>query len=190
MAVFCDGVIMFSSSEETEIAIVKEKIRSKLQTKLDSLPNPIKEIIEKGILSGGVSASLFHNQMPNDWDIYLSNADDVKEFDALINQNVDLIDDINPKYMAMDTLIDGKVITARATTLKNSVQVITMETKEHRKTFDFIHCMPWFDIANGKYFISKDQYRAIKSKKIIINPEAKQVAQYRIEKYLNRGWTK
>lgn len=181
---------MFTANEEVEIAVVKEKIRSRLETKLGILPIPIRNIIQRGILSGGASASLFHNQMPSDWDVYLSDANDVKEFDTLIQQNVDLIDDVNPKYMVMDTLIDGKVITARATTLKNSVQVITMETKEHRKSFDFIHCMPWFDISTGKYFISKDQYRAIKGKKIIINPKAKEVAQYRIEKYLNRGWTK
>jgi hypothetical protein len=85
-------------------------------------------------------------------------------------------------------LIDGKVITARATTLKHSVQVITMETKEHRKSFDFIHCMPWYDIKAGKYYISENQYRSIKEKKLIINPNAKVVAKYRIAKYEDRGW--
>jgi hypothetical protein len=182
---------MFQSSEEVDIAIVKERIRSKLKTKLDALPLNLRQVVEKGILSGGVSASLFHNEMPNDWDVYLKTKEDVAEFNKLINGGlIDYVEDVNPKYMVTDTMVDGKVITARATTLKQSVQVITMETIEHRKRFDFLHCMPWYDIENDKFYISENQYRAIKQKRLVINPEAKEVATYRIQKFENRGWRK
>jgi hypothetical protein len=65
-----------------------------------------------------------------------------------------------------------------------------METIEHRKRFDFLHCMPWFDIKNEKFYISENQYKAIKEKRLVINPDAREVAAYRIQKFEKRGWKK
>jgi hypothetical protein len=89
----------------------------------------------------------------------------------------------------VDTEIEGKLITAHATTFDNDIQVITMATSEFRDTFDFIHCMPWYDIKTGKLHISPAQYEAIKNKKLVLNPKAKKKpTARRVEKYVERGW--
>lgn len=184
---------MFTIEEKLEIAEVKEKIRTTIKHKIEALPASLHAKIHRGILTGGAIASVFHKSFVNDWDIYLTDKKDIDEFSTIVQSGEDFlkyVEDVNPKYMVADTLVEGKVITARAVTFNNSIQVITMETKDHRTHFDFVHCMPYYDIAKDVFYISKDQYTAIKNKKIVINPKAKEVAQYRIEKYLNRGWTK
>ena len=55
--------------------------------------------------------------------------------------------------------------------------------------FDFIHCMPYFDLSSEKFFISEQQMDAIARKKLIQNKTGKTPAGWRIEKFKSRGWT-
>jgi hypothetical protein len=49
--------------------------------------------------------------------------------------------------------------------------------------------MPYFDMATQQLFISRQQYDAIKSKKLIKNPKHQQpMSQRRIDKFMERGW--
>lgn len=184
----------FNSDEEKRIKVVKALFETNVRLKLLELPAELSQfLIAKGIVSGGASASLFHGETPNDYDIYLDTDASVKQFDALLKQKeiLDVVKDINDKY-SIDTLIDGKMVTARAVTFKNKIQVITMSTVEQRRTFDYIHCMPWFVIDKNTYYISRSQYDSIMNKKLVMNSayvtKDKFLEMSRYRKFLDRGW--
>jgi hypothetical protein len=161
------------------------------EMKFSGMSQEIQDLImNHGIITGGISASVFHDEAPKDIDIFLTNQDHIDKFKrALSIQDLDAIEDVNPKYM-MDVLVNGKLVTTRATTFKNGYQVITMHTVDARKTFDFIHAMPYFDIAKDKYCISKEQYECIMKKKLKANPAGtKDVSVERLQKFIDRGWS-
>jgi hypothetical protein len=85
--------------------------------------------------------------------------------------------------------MDGKLVTPRATTFKNKLQVITMACADARETFDYVHCMPYYVIETDTYNISRRQYESIMAKRLVHNPKSVQPADYRRQKFLNRGWT-
>ena len=178
---------IFTNDELVEINTVKEKIEQFIRS--IKLPVPLITPMKKSIVTGGVSASLFHNETPNDWDFYLTNQVDIEVINAVIKDKevLKIIEDINPKY-GVDTIVEGKLVTPRAITLKNGVQIITMSRADARETFDFFHCMPYYDILSKVYHISRRQYDSIKEKRLIHNPKSPQPADYRRQKFLNRGW--
>lgn len=149
-------------------------------------------IFQNAILTGGAISSLIHNEMPNDWDLYAKTPQAIAGFSSHIMEelNQSEVKEVNVKYIA-DTEVEGKLITANATTFKNNVQVITMGAADMRKTFDYVHCMPWYDIAANKLYISQYQYNIIMEKKLVRNPDCKiSHNAYRTQKYIDRGWTK
>ena len=119
----------------------------------------------------------------------MTNQVDIEVINAVIKDKevLKIIEDINPKY-GVDTIVEGKLVTPRAITLKNGVQIITMSRADARETFDFFHCMPYYDILSNVYHISRRQYDSIKEKRLMHNPKSPQPADYRLQKFLNRGW--
>lgn len=181
---------LFTQVELDEINKVKQQIVTFFSKVPFEIPSALLPIIEHGILTGGASASLFEGKKPKDWDVYLTDQTHIDELNKIILSNVDVInciEDINPKY-GIDTIVEGKLVTPRAVTFKNGLQVITMARADARSTFDFIHCMPYYDIASRTYHISQRQYHSIKAKKLIHNPNSPQPAVYRRHKFLDRGW--
>ena len=183
----------FNELESAIITEVKKKIREQIlaTTTALTMPKVLSDVIRKGIVTGGMSASLFHESKVNDWDIYLTSQADIDAFNDIIKNSVsavNLIEDVNPKY-GVETLMDGKLVTAQATTFKNKLQVITMSCADARETFDYVHCMPYYVIETDTYNISRRQYESIMAKKLVHNPKSVQPADYRRQKFLNRGWT-
>lgn len=179
---------LFSQTELNEIEVVKTKIEEFLRSV--KIPTELIKLIKPGILTGGMSASLFHGDAPKDWDIYLTDQNDIDSLNKIVTETESVlnnIEDINPKY-GVDTLVEGKLITPRAITFKNGIQIITMSRADARETFDFVHCMPYYSIKEKTYHISRRQYESIKAKKLIHNPKSPQPVTYRREKFLNRGW--
>ena len=175
-----------------DIQTLKELLRSAILNKFSQLdPELHKFLFEEAILTGGAIPSLWTHHPINDWDLYLSDEAAINSFKTYITADKHFqkqVKDINPKCM-IDTEVEGKMITSNAVTMHNNVQVITMATKSFRDTFDYIHCMPWYDIKNDKLYISPQQLNAIKAKKLIINPKAKNPpTTYRRQKYIERGW--
>lgn len=175
-----------------DIKTLKELLRSAILNKFSQLDTELHRFLfEEAILTGGAISSIYHSQPVNDWDLYLSDEAAITSFKQYITADKHFqkqVKDINPKYM-VDTEVEGKMITSNAVTMHNNVQVITMATKQFRETFDYIHCMPWYDIKNDKLYMSSAQWNAIKAKKLIINPKATNPpTAYRKQKYIERGW--
>lgn len=172
----------------------KEVIKNGITRKLDLFSPEVRMLAKRCILTGGATASIFHSDTPNDWDLLFLFDKDVQSI--LINPSIIPTNDIaDMKEYSSDLRTEkviGKCITTWAITCKNGVQFI-LRNAEHRKHFDFIHCMPYYDITRNKLFISGDQFHSIMEKNIILNPERvdrdKAPNEKRLQKYIDRGWT-
>lgn len=183
---------VFSDIERGEIERVKIAIKTRLRALMSELPSPYTQMFKNGILTGGAIASLFHGEEPNDWDIYLETQLLSNQFLDRVMKGLDgiedVIADINPNYN-VTTLLNGKVVTERAVTFRNLLQVIVMTDRTSRETFDFVHCMPYFEFGSGNFYISRAQYDAIKQRKLVQNPKhTDQPDVRRLQKLIGQGW--
>ena len=183
---------MFMPEEKQDVMQIKHMIRTKVLQKLNDPmydANFVEFIMKNCVVSGGCSASIFHSQEPNDYDLYFKSQEALDELKIFLDKTRtrNLVKDVNPNYL--NTIVAGKLITAQAVTLFNDIQLITMGTIDMIDTFDFIHCKPFYDLSENKYYISKKQYSAIKEKTLIINSSTnKPVEAWRLHKYKERGW--
>lgn len=183
---------VFSDIERVDIEVVKFAIKTRLRIMMAELPAPYTRMFKNGILTGGAIASLFRGEEPNDWDIYLETQLLSNQFLDRVMKGLDgiadVISDINPNYN-VTTLLNGKVVTERAVTFRNKLQVIVMTDRTSRDTFDFLHCMPYFEFGSGNFYISRAQYDAIKESKLVQNPKfTDQPDVRRLQKLIARGW--
>jgi hypothetical protein len=80
-------------------------------------------------------------------------------------------------------------VTANAITFKNKFQLITLaDYYSARKTFDLVHCLPYYDLKNDKFFISEHQFRVIQQKKLVKQYSGNIIKDYRLNKFVSRGW--
>lgn len=147
-----------------------------------------------GVLSGSAISSIYHDEKPKDYDIYFKDHTIIAAVRTVFETLEDkqkLIVDWNDYAGNTDIpLINGKCFTKRAITLEHDIQYIIMGTlNECRPTFDFIHCMPYYDFAEDKFYISERQLQSIADKMLVFNPlREKPATQARIEKFQKRGW--
>ena len=183
----------FSNEDVMKINTIKRIIRNRLQQFDQELPQAITQYLKDGIITGGAFASLWYHEEPKDWDFYFNDSNMMSNFQALVynaspnSMMMDHVKDSGPYFKQVQ--IDGKLVTANAVTFKCGLQVITMATANHRKYFDFIHCMPFYDYNKDELRISPQQLDSIKRKEIIKNPNFQGTPKpFRVEKYLDRGW--
>jgi hypothetical protein len=183
---------MFTDEEKSEIQLVKLKIKTIVYLKLIDFDDDLNTLLfDKCIVSGGISASLFHNEEYNDVDMYFKTHKDINEFHhQMQSKNLwDDIQDVDPNYEMSNTKVANKVVTDNAYSFKSKMQLIVMAPfQDAHKSFDFVHALPYYDIATDKYYISKIQYECIKGKKLV-GIENAIVKDKRIVKFKERGWT-
>jgi hypothetical protein len=175
----------FTDHEVIEIQAIKKKIRNGISKALLPVNKTLRShLISNCIVTGGCSYSSFYNQEPNDWDLLFKDEQASLSFKHYITANKA---DVMEAGVYAGVQFTGKLITTNAVTLKNKVQVI--DWKWQRNNFDFIHCMPWYNIKEDKYHIAKEQYDAIKNKKLVINDSLKfKFNNRRLKKWLDRGF--
>ena len=169
---------------------VKKVLFAQLNILLGGIPSELEAFLrDKAILTGGAISSIMHDETPKDYDLYLNDVNDIMNFKQYVHgMNKNYIQNADEKYI--EVLIEGKLVTANATTFRNSLQVITLHTADSRSTFDFVHCMPWYRISNHTLYISKKQYNAILNKHLFKNEHknAFALSKKRVEKYTSKGW--
>ena len=184
-------ITTFSDVERKEIESVKGIVQQKLRELLSDLPVDTYSYFKDCILTGGCFASLLLSEEVHDWDIYLKDIDTANKFESFVmsdSPSLTQVAEVTPGYMT-PVKVSGKLVTPNAVTFKNGLQVITLTDKTHRETFDFVHCMPYFDMATQQLFISRQQYDAIKKKKLIHNPQHSDgLCDKRVGKLVDRGW--
>jgi len=183
---------VFTDAERAEIASVKDMVQQKLRSMLADLPVETYPFFKECILTGGCFASLLLEEEVHDWDVYLRDSVTAERFESFVMSDTPTLNEVagvTSGYIT-DVKVKGKLITANAITFKNGLQVITRIDKKHRETFDFVHTMPYFDMAKQQLFISRQQYDSIKNKQLIVNPKhLVLVNQWRADKFMSRGWS-
>ena len=176
----------FTEQEHLTILEMKKRIRDGVSKALLPIEKRLRShLIDTCIVTGGCSYSSFCFQEPNDWDLLFKDELSASAFIEWIhNHKEDIMDMVEYNGVVAK---GSKVITSNAVTLKNKVQVI--DWKWQRQNFDFIHCMPWYDIKEDKYYISIEQYNAIKNKQLILRDRNTYVPDNkRLDKWLGRGF--
>jgi len=177
----------FTDHEVLAIQEVKKRIRNGVSKALLPINHSLRlHLINNCIVTGGCSYSTYFNQEPNDWDLLFKDEMSAHAFATYIKQHQEDVSDMT-QYNGTD-IKGAKLITANAVTLKNKVQVI--DWKWQRNNFDFIHCMPWYDLKEDKYHIASEQYDAIKNKQLILrDPDTYVPDDKRLKKWVDRGFT-
>lgn len=179
----------FTTSEKTKILRLKSELTAQFSIKMSAISDDSfkAQVRENCIITGGAIASCFHREKINDFDLY---AKDQASLNTLKIYILELMKADIKEMKAYDVnSTAGYMITDNTVTLKGDLQFVYLDIADKcRLKFDFIHCMPWFDIKTQKLYISKDQYDAIADKRLLVNPLGN-VKFRRIEKYIKRGWT-
>lgn len=178
----------FTTSEKTKILRLKSELTAQFSVKMVAIPDTTFQTLirDNCIITGGAIASCFHSEKINDIDLY------AKDQASLNTLKIYILESMKAEIKEMKAYdvnsTAGYMITDNAVTLKGDLQFIYLGTADQcRLKFDFIHCMPWFDIKTQKLHISKDQYDAIADKRLLVNPLGN-VKFKRIDKYTKRGW--
>lgn len=183
---------MFSEAQIQHIRSIKLIIMDKMdnlksEKYISSCPGNVTDYM---FLSGGAIASLIQGEEPKDWDLYFKHPTPMAQLTAHLNSFIDDIADVDEKYREAYGL-NGKMITNKATTMKNGFSFITMQhgsVESIKSTFDYLHTTSHYDLLENKLYISPAQYDASINKKLIVN-SFKNVQQWRTKKFISRGYT-
>ena len=175
---------------------LKILVASEIRKKLNELPiNLAKILTENYILSGSSIASIYHGEQAKDYDLWVDIATEATATSSVkryIAKNMAFVAEYQDKYGDLqipDEKRGQKVITDRAITLTNGIQIITMGSfSELRRNFDFVHCLPYYVLYTDKFFISPLQMEVISKKKLVQNIYGQQATAARILKFTERGW--
>lgn len=151
-------------------------------------------------ITGGFFASCIQGESPKDVDFYFNyaeNADSTVKYlqHWLQDKQTDISDD-HDKIYRLVKYGDGSMVSEWAISLKSDFNQLMYsfiykhygDPHEMKKTFDYLHCMPHYDIRNDTLYISEAQLVAAKNKTLIINNKDN-VTSERRQKFLKRGYT-
>ena len=172
----------------SHIRKTKDMLRTNLK-ELVGIFGPYEKRMENWYVSGGCIASLLRGETVNDYDVYFKNKETMEHVVALVTTPPMLFNvaDVDEKYREVLGK-DGKCITENAVTMSNGLQFITRHYGEDiRDTFDFVHCMPMYDIYIDKLYISEEQYNCCVHKLLVVNEE-KNVTAKRQQKFMDAGY--
>lgn len=189
----------FNSSEELVIKSLKSEVSShalRLVKKLGSLKGLNNQIdMGKIIIAGGCFVSWFHERELNDIDVFfLDDFDTTFACEAYIsnvkNDHPNTIKN-HEHYIRNNDMITN-VFSEREIDSPYNYQYIFTEYKTRKDLidhFDFAHTTISYNIGEDKLYITRKAYDALKNKKLIRNGKG-DIAEWRVEKFLKRGWTK
>lgn len=144
-------------------------------------------------VSGGCVASWLQGESPKDVDVYFIDEDLAKRVIELYTNDPSYMNEVavfNEKYREIKGHPGGMCITENAVSLKDGIQLIIKhygEPKELRKTFDFVHCMPYYDSRDDRLYISREQYNCCVNKTLVIN-NTSALTTWREDKFKKRGY--
>ena len=183
----------FTTTEKTKILRLKSELTAQFSVKMSAIADNLfqAQVRENCIITGGAIASCFHSEKINDIDLYAKDQPSLNALKSYILESMKADIKEMKAYDLDDAIPQAKthMITNNAVTMKGDLQFIYLGTADQcRLKFDFIHCMPWFDIKTQKLYISKDQYDSIATKRLYVNTLGEPAKFRRIDKYTKRGW--
>ena len=194
---------IFSVKENEKILDLKNRIGNLLA--VETIPEAIRAEYkdspdggDRFIIAGGCFTSILQDSKPNDYDLFILgySHDQLNYENNSIQIELNTIADIDPSRFAifdhagyernpniLKTFLDKKT----------RIQYIFTSYKTRKELvdhFDFVHCCISFDIGKNKLYLSKETYDLNMHKVLKKNPTSEKIHQDRINKYVNRGWTR
>jgi hypothetical protein len=172
---------IFTPEECAQIMAVKRKVEA------HTLQMPRAIYRRRHVVAGGCFASYFHNEEPNDIDVFILASTASTAVTLLPSTNFANFVYSDPQYLNNDNIIS--VVKDPNT----NIQYIFSKHITRRallKEFDFLHCaVSYYD---KEMYISRSMFDAIMNKKLVIlnKDHNKRNIEYRERKFLDRGWTK
>jgi hypothetical protein len=169
---------------------LKHSVVLKVYEQIQSMPKDLWNLIRAHcILSGSSISSIAWKEEPKDYDFWMHDPNMIQRVrDIIIRDYSDYIMDVAEKYGNLTSA--QPLITENAITLKNNFQIITLgDYFSERKKFDYMHCLPYHDLARNTFYISENQLDAIDTKSLVKNPGGREPVAKRQQKFLARGWT-
>jgi len=171
--------------------LIKDKIKSVL-TNFDMTVRKLNtKFTTDYFVSGGCIGSLLRDEEPNDYDVFFYSKHGCDIITNLYINDPSFKNEVecwDEDYRGQKT--DERMITENAVTLKNKVQLIIKncgEPQEVRQTFDFVHCLPYYDTRTDKLYISREQFNLCIFKSLK-NNDANTPSKKRVNKFLDNGW--
>jgi hypothetical protein len=177
----------------TLVKLVKERCRQAVEDGKEVQPDlPWQSMY----IAGGFIASCIQQEDPRDVDIYfktrlaMKSAKDILLPQLGLPKDFQFPDDgVYRTYLTKDGL--RQISEWAISILPDSHQFIIGVygfPADVKNTFDYVHTMSHYDIAEDKLYLSEAQYLAARQKKLIVNNQ-KSWAEYREKKFLKRGYT-
>lgn len=183
----------FTEQERQQILLVKARLQDELNDFNLTLGKLGRNMVHTYFVSGGCIGSLLRGEEINDIDVYFFNVLGAQPVIDLYTKDSSYQNEVavyEEKYREV-TGKTGMVITENAVTLRNKIQLITKhygEPEEVRKSFDYVHCMPYYDSRSKTLYISREQYDANMNRHLVVN-NTDALTVYREQKFKNKGWT-
>lgn len=183
---------MFTDSETSIILSAKQTIRTNLQEFNMTIGKFGKSNKSAYYVSGGCFASLLQGELPKDYDIYFYSKELAEPIINIFTKDpsyMNEVEDVSDKYRDVAGA-NGKWITENAVTLKNHLQLITKHygsPEEVRRTFDFVHCMPYYSPWDDVLYISRKQFNCCFNKVLEVN-NSDNFTTWREQKFKERGY--
>lgn len=184
----------------TSHELVLATVRFKMETWISSIENPTlaNYVRDSYLVAGGCFASLFLGESPKDYDVWLLSPlvkNEVIKYYTEKSSNTLFKEYQHGKY-AIKKSLDGeslvKSISTRAITLRNDIQIVTMD---HPATpalitgdFDFTHNKCWMTAKAHRFPL--DSLIAIQDKVLSYDKSNYPIsALARVAKYIKKGFT-
>jgi hypothetical protein len=156
-----------------KINIMKESAKHVVRT--SSLVN--------GILAGGCFTSWYHQEVPNDFDLYVTDQSH-KEIILACSTELGRFKVTDGGYMGNPSI--ERVILDTQT----KIQYILVKYKTRKEiidSFDAEHTAVSYDHVNDKLYMSPSTYQCIKNK-VLMNHNGNSIAPWRINKFKSRNF--
>lgn len=193
---------IFTQAERHKIYQLKQKISSYVTFSKIHSATTVVSSKEHCVIAGSCFASWFHDEHPNDIDIFVlgltgpkifqdckdhfltTYVDDYKSGDCDIPNGRFTLNMSNDQYKSkaeiIATVTDG-------VTKRQYIFTKAKTRKELLKRFDYVHCCASYE--SDTFYISRNVYNAIEQKKLVVNcPNS--YRDYREKKFLERGFRK
>lgn len=162
----------FEKGDRDRILQIKQLLRDKYRQAFVTTQ-------DTSYIAGGAFASLWHNEVPKDFDLFFIN--NTEGFDILNNPR---FKETFPQYMSNPNI--KRVVLDTQT----NIQYIYTNYASREQLighFDMLHCCVSYDFKDDKLFISPVVLDTIK-RKVIRHNGGNMIAEWRYEKMIKRGW--
>lgn len=180
---------IFTISEAQNIYTTKNALTSIINNN-NALRDPLDRGIADVVIAGGFFASSLNMESHNDIDVFILN-NNVSKYSYLTYVN-----EPDPSG-AVWTITHGKHymnsnphVLGVTTNKDTKVQYILTDFKDRKELladFDFVHCTTSYVPADDKLYITRESYDCI-VKKELRNNKKEEPADWRIDKFMSRGW--